>query len=88
MIIDGEDNHIAYNAFNQITQVVNTTQVNKAAIIPMMVDGKEIMEKDDTHTGYLFYRRGSLINEQIITAESNSHITGYQGVARVTDGNN
>ncbi len=83
MIIDGEDNHISYNAFNQITQVVNPAGKQSSYFYDS--SGKEIIEKDDTHTGYLFYRRGRLINEQIITAESGSHRVGYQGVARVTD---
>ncbi len=84
MIIDSEDNHIAYNAFNQITQVVNSA--GKQSSYSYDSDGKEIMEKDDIHTGYLFYRSGNLINEKIITAESDSHVTGYQGVARAIDG--
>ncbi|MCY4329679.1 MAG: RHS repeat-associated core domain-containing protein, partial [Endozoicomonadaceae bacterium] len=83
MIIDGEDNHISYNAFNQITQVVSTS--GKQSCYSYDRNGKEIMEKDDTHTGYLFYRGGSLINEQIVTAESGSHRVGYQGVARIID---
>ncbi|MCY4178434.1 MAG: hypothetical protein OXD32_08100, partial [Endozoicomonadaceae bacterium] len=84
MIIDGEDNHISYNAFNQITQVVNPA--GKQSSYSYDSAGKEIMEKDPIHTSYLFYRGGRLINEQTITAESGSHRVGYQGVARVTDG--
>ncbi|MCY4330562.1 MAG: RHS repeat-associated core domain-containing protein, partial [Endozoicomonadaceae bacterium] len=84
MIIDGEGNHIAYNAFNQITRVIKTT--GRRSYYTYDGSGKETMEKNDTHTDYLFYRGGSLINEKIITSANDFHITGYQGVAKVTDG--
>ncbi len=84
MIIDGEGNHIAYNAFNQITRVIKMT--GRRSYYTYDGSGKETMEKNDTHTDYLFYRGGSLINEKIITSVNDFHITGYQGVAKVTDG--
>ena len=44
------------------------------------------MEKHQQNIRYLFYRSGALINEKINTPGQPVHITGYQGLAKTTDG--
>ena len=44
------------------------------------------MEKSPNDISYLFYRGGVLMNEKIISAGQNTHITGYLGMAKTTDG--
>ncbi|MCY4330625.1 MAG: hypothetical protein OXC48_11215, partial [Endozoicomonadaceae bacterium] len=83
MIIDGEGNHILYNAFNQIIQ---TTQSDgKQSYYAYDGGGMEVMEETTAIKRYLFYRKKQLINEKIFTENKKIHTIGYQGMARTID---
>ncbi len=84
MITEGEGNHITYNAFNQILQVIKPD--GKQSAYAYDSSGKEVMEKNSAGTNYLFYRSNQLINEKIISPQQDTHITGYQGSAKTIDG--
>ncbi len=83
MIIDGEGNHILYNAFNQIIQ---TTRFDgKQGYYAYDGGGLEVMEKTTSTKRYFFYLKKQLINEKIFTEKEKIHIIGYQGMARTID---
>ncbi len=84
MTIDGEGNHIVYNAFNQILQVDKSD--GQQSTYTYDSSGKEVMEKSSAGTSYLFYRGHHLINETVISPEQDIHIIGYQGAAKTIDG--
>ena len=84
MTIDGEGNHIAYNAFNQILLVIRPN--GQQSTYTYDSSGKEVTEKNTLGISYLFYRGQKLINEKIISPEQDIHITGYQGNAKTIDG--
>ncbi|MCY4330178.1 MAG: hypothetical protein OXC48_08900, partial [Endozoicomonadaceae bacterium] len=83
MTTDGEGNHINYNAFNQIVSVI--TASGKQSSYAYDGTGKEILEKSDSGTRFLFYRDRDLINEQIKVYGQKNHTVGYQGVAKTLD---
>ncbi len=84
MTIDGEGNHINYNAFNQITRVIKPNGEQSS----YGYDGneREIYEKSRYSIHSLFYQGHYLINEQISTPKETIHTIGYQGVAKTIDG--
>ena len=84
MAVDGEGNHITYNAMNEVTRVVSAK--GKQSDYTYDGDGKEMVEKSTQGSSYLFYSGGTLINEKIIIPWQDTHITGYPGVAKTTDG--
>ena len=83
MIRDGENNHIIYNAFNQIIRVINP----RGAQSDYTYDGssREVKEKNITGIHYLLYFGNKLLNEQINTPEETIHRIGYLGVAKTID---
>ncbi|MCY4330575.1 MAG: RHS repeat-associated core domain-containing protein [Endozoicomonadaceae bacterium] len=83
MTTDGEGDHITYNAFNQITHVI--TSVGQQSCYIYDGSGKEVFEKNDLGTTYLFHRDKKLINEQINTYGQATHIAGYQYLAKTMD---
>ena len=83
MITDGENNHITYNAFNQVTHVI--TAQGKQSSYAYDGSGKEVFEKDTAGDVFLFYRGRHLINKQIDSFGQATHITGYQGIAKTID---
>ena len=84
MITDGEGNHITYNPFNQITNIVKPD--GQQGSYTYNGNGKEVSNKNSSGTHYLFYSGNQLINEQIDSPEQQTHIIGYQGVAKAIDG--
>ncbi|MCY4330331.1 MAG: hypothetical protein OXC48_09690 [Endozoicomonadaceae bacterium] len=85
MTTDGEGNHMTYNAFNQITQVV-TPQGKQSQYI---YDGgerevKQIIDSDSIR--YMFYTDKNLVGEQINDSEQNKHAITPLGVAKAIDG--
>ncbi len=84
MITDGEGNYITYNPFNQITHVVKPD--GQQGSYTYNGNGKEVSDKNNSGTYYLFYSGNQLINEQIDSPEQKTHIIGYQGVAKAIDG--
>ncbi len=84
MAIDGEGNHIIYNAFNQITQV--TKPDGEKNYYDYDGSGREIYEKSRSDIRYLFYQGRYLINERISTPQETTHTISYQGVAKAIDG--
>ncbi|MCY4329360.1 MAG: hypothetical protein OXC48_04675, partial [Endozoicomonadaceae bacterium] len=83
MITDGQ-NHITYNIWNEVTRVVSSA----GKLIDYTYDGsgKEVMEKSPEGLSYLIYCSDALVNEKIISPEQDTHVTGYLGVAKTTDG--
>ncbi len=84
MTTDGEGNYIYYNAFNQIVQVTKTNGQHSHYFYDS--SGREVKTDSKFGTCYLFYRGTEVINEKISTAGQDSHITGFLGVAKTTDG--
>lgn len=84
MTTDGEGNHMLYNAFNQIMQVIKPDGKQSNYLYDGM--GREIREKTINDTVDLFYHGKTLVNEQISTTGQKTHIIGYQGVAKTIDG--
>ncbi|MCY4330752.1 MAG: hypothetical protein OXC48_11855, partial [Endozoicomonadaceae bacterium] len=84
MTTDIEKNHITYNAFNQVAEIITYHGYHNTYIY----DGnnQEVMEKYQQNIRYLFYRSGTLINEKLHTSGQSAHTIGYQGVAKTTDG--
>ncbi|MCY4330866.1 MAG: hypothetical protein OXC48_12450, partial [Endozoicomonadaceae bacterium] len=84
MIVDGQGNHISYNAMNEIISIVSSSG-NKTNYA-YDGSGKQIIEKSRLGVSYLFYRGDSLINEKIVSSQKNTHTTGYLGIAKTIDG--
>ncbi|MCY4329222.1 MAG: hypothetical protein OXC48_03950 [Endozoicomonadaceae bacterium] len=85
MIMDGENNQINFNPFNQIVRII-TTQ-GKYSYYNYDASGKEVLEKTAFSKHYFFYRSHRLINENIQTRQDQTtHIIGYQNIARTMDG--
>ena len=84
MRVDGGGNYITYNAMNEITKVISAAGKQSDYIYDG--SGRQVMEKSSAGVSYLFYSGSNLINEKIISPGENSHITGYLGVAKTTDG--
>ncbi|MCY4330268.1 MAG: hypothetical protein OXC48_09375, partial [Endozoicomonadaceae bacterium] len=84
MIVDGQNNHIIYNALNEVTRVISST--GKLSDYTYDGSGKEVMEKSTDNFSYLFYCGNTLVNEKIISSEQGTHIIGYLGMAKTTDG--
>ncbi|MCY4177753.1 MAG: hypothetical protein OXD32_04565, partial [Endozoicomonadaceae bacterium] len=84
MIVDGQNNHITYNALNEVTRVISST--GKLSDYSYDGSGKEVMEKNINGLSYLFYCGNTLVNEKIINPEQDIHIIGYQGMAKTMDG--
>ncbi|MCY4330273.1 MAG: hypothetical protein OXC48_09400, partial [Endozoicomonadaceae bacterium] len=84
MIVDGQENHITYNAMNEITGVISSA--GKESNYVYDSSGKQVMEKSLSGISYLFYRGSSLINEKIVSPGESTHITGYLGIAKTIDG--
>ncbi|MCY4330561.1 MAG: hypothetical protein OXC48_10880, partial [Endozoicomonadaceae bacterium] len=84
MTTDGKGNHITYNAFNQITQVLKTN--GEQSDYSYDSNEREVYEKSRLGIHYLFYRDKKLINEQISTPEDISHTIGYHGAVKTIDG--
>ncbi|MCY4330192.1 MAG: hypothetical protein OXC48_08970, partial [Endozoicomonadaceae bacterium] len=83
MITDGENNHILYNAYNQIIKVLQFDGQQSDYTYDGL--GRESVEKSTQGISYLIYRRNHLINEKISSPGQTEHITGYQGVAKTID---
>ncbi len=84
MTTDGEGNHIYYNAFNQIVQVTKADGQYSHYFYDS--SGREVKTDSEPGTRYLFYRGSEVVNEKINTPGQSSHITGFLGVAKTTDG--
>ncbi|MCY4330179.1 MAG: hypothetical protein OXC48_08905, partial [Endozoicomonadaceae bacterium] len=84
MTTDGQNNHITYNALNEIIKIISPT--GKQSDYAYNGGGQKVMEKNLNGISYLFYRSNSLINEKIINPQQDIHITGYLNVAKTTDG--
>ncbi len=84
MTVDGQNNHITYNALNEVTQVISST--GKQSNYSYDSSGQEMMEQSLKGVSYLFYRGGTLINEKITSLGQDTHINGYLGMAKTTDG--
>ncbi|MCY4329057.1 MAG: RHS repeat-associated core domain-containing protein [Endozoicomonadaceae bacterium] len=85
MMIDGEGSYIAYNIFNQVDRAIKSNGEQSHYIYD--AKGLERLEENTLGRHYLFYNGTKLINEKIITSESNeNHMIGYYGVARTIDG--
>ena len=84
MIVDGQENHITYNAMNEITNVISRMGMKSNYVYDG--SGKQVMEKNMSNVSYLFYRGDRLINEKIMSPGESSHITGYLGIAKTIDG--
>ena len=84
MTADGQNNHITYNALNEVTRVISST--GKQSDYHYDGSGQEVMEKSPQGISYLFYCGSTLINEKIISPKQDTHTIGYLGVAKTTDG--
>ena len=84
MTTDGEGNHIRYNAFNQIIQVIKNNGQRSHYVYDS--SGRQVKTESNAATRYLFYRGSEVINEKINTLGQSSHITGFLGVAKTIDG--
>ncbi len=84
MTVDAQNNHITYNTLNQVTRVISLT--GNQSDYSYDGSGQEIMEKSRYGISYLFYCDGTLINERMTSPEQDTHINGYLGVAKTTDG--
>ncbi len=84
MTTDGQNNHIIYNAFNEVVRVISST--GKLSDYTYDGSGKKVIEKNINDLSYLFYSGNTLINEKIMDPQQGSHITGYLGVAKTIDG--
>ncbi len=84
MAVDGQNHHIIYNALNEVIRVISSA--GKLSDYTYDGSGKEVMEKNVNGLSYLFYCGNTLINEKITDPQQDSHITGYLGVAKATDG--
>ncbi len=84
MTVDGQNNHITYNALNEVTRVISST--GKQSNYSYDGSGQEMIEQSLKGISYLFYCGGALINEKITSPDQDTHITGYLGVAKTTDG--
>ncbi len=84
MTVDGQNNHITYNLLNEVTSVISST--GKQSDYRYDSSGQEVMEKSSYGMSFLFYCGGILLNEKITSPEQDTHITGYLGVAKTTDG--
>ncbi len=84
MTTDGEGNHIAYTAFNQITQVLKPN--GEQSDYNYDSNGREVYEKSRLGIHYLFYQGRQLINEQINTPKDTPHTIGYHGAVKTIDG--
>ncbi len=83
MTSDGEGNHIRYNAFNQIVNIIRPD--GEQSCYNYDGSGREVIEKTTSAIRYFFYRNKQLINEKIFTKKEKEHIIGYQGMARAID---
>ncbi len=84
MTTDGEGNHIYYNAFNQIVQVIKTDGQNSHYFYDS--SGREVKTESNLGISYLFYRGSKVVNEKISTPAQGSHIIGFLGFAKTIDG--
>ena len=84
MTMDGQNNHITYNAQNEVIQVISSA--GKQSNYSYNSNKQEVMEKSQQGVNYLFYRGSSLTNEKITSSGQDAHIIGYLGVAKTTDG--
>ena len=84
MTVDGQNNHITYNALNEITRVISST--GKQSDYHYDGSGQEVIEKNPQGISYLFYCGSTLMNEKIISPKQDIHTIGYLGVAKTTDG--
>ncbi|MCY4329030.1 MAG: hypothetical protein OXC48_02930, partial [Endozoicomonadaceae bacterium] len=85
MVIDSTDNHIAYNAFNQITSVINP----QGKQTRYFYDGSEREVREEAATGdnrNLIYKGKTLIDEEISNPQQKTHMISYLGIAKAVDG--
>ena len=84
MTVDGQNNHITYNTLNEVIKIISSAGKHS----DYSYDGseREVMEQSVKGVSYLFYSGGTLINEKITSPGQDTHITGYLGVAKTTDG--
>ena len=84
MIIDGEGNKISYNAFNQITQVVNTAGM--ISYYDYNGQGKEVKIITKKTTRQMIYQEGVLSSEIVTDTANNRHRISYPSAEiKVTD---
>ncbi len=84
MTTDGQNNHITYNALNEVVRVISST--GKLSDYTYDGSGKKVIEKNINGLSYFFYYGDTIINEKIIDTQQGSHIMGYLGVAKTTNG--
>ncbi len=84
MVIDGEGNHLTYNAFNQIEQVTKTT--GQKSFYYYDNSGKTVKTVSAEDTRYLFYQGSRLSSEKISSTGQSTHLIGYLGAAKTIDG--
>ncbi len=85
MVIDSTDNHIAYNAFNQITSVINP----QGKQTRYFYDGSEREVREEAATGdnrNLIYKGKTLVDEKISNPQQKTHMISYLGIAKAIDG--
>ncbi len=85
MVIDSTDNHIAYNAFNQITSVINP----QGKQTRYFYDGSEREVREEAATGdnrNLIYKGKTLVGEKISNPQQKKHMISYLGIAKAIDG--
>ena len=84
MTTDGEGNHIAYNAYNQVIKVTQFNGQQSDYLYDGL--GRETLERNAQGFSYLIYRGNHLVNEKISSPGQTEHITGYQGIVKTIDG--
>ena len=85
MIIDGEENHLTYNAFNQIIAV--ETSGGKHSYYAYDGSNREAKSITFGHDiRYLLHRGKSLLGEENMTTDHKINIIGYLGVAKTING--
>ena len=84
MTTDGKENHLLYNAFNQIVQVTKTD--GQQSYYSYDSSGKTVKTVSAEGIRYLFYQGSQLINEKINSPQQSTHLVGYLGTVKTIDG--
>ena len=83
MTTDGEENHLFYNAFNQIIQINKTD--GQRSYYSYDSNGKTVKTVSADGVRYLFYRGSKLIAEKISSPGQNTHLVGYLSIIKTID---
>ncbi len=85
MITDSENNHLTYNAFNQITQII--TSDGKQSEYIYDGNGREVKQITANHDiRYMFYIGKKRVGEQVNDLQHNRHMITPLGIAKAIDG--